>query len=192
MVRQHQQPRRRFAGAGLGGVDQGDGAGAGGTDGVPSWGDEVTEWYARGGGRVKEEGETSGPLHLVEAFERTSPPERYGARRSGRRGSGVCLGWRPLCGKVGRARAPGEEFPRTRHGPYWIGAGKGVHLMASALDLQGELERLRAELAERRATIPAHTVRVHQMAQLEDLEDRVRELEERLSQGGEGPQGGDR
>ena len=64
--------------------------------------------------------------------------------------------------------------------------------MASALDLQGELERLRAELAERRATIPAHTVRVHQMAQLEDLEDRVRELEERLSQGGEGPQGGDR
>ena len=53
-------------------------------------------------------------------------------------------------------------------------------------ELRAELERLKAELVERRATLPAHTVRVHQMAQLEDLEDRVRELEERLSAGGEG------
>lgn len=44
-----------------------------------------------------------------------------------------------------------------------------------------ELQRLRAELAERRATIPAHTVRVHQMAQLEELEERVREAEERAA-----------
>lgn len=61
--------------------------------------------------------------------------------------------------------------------------------MTNDQGLQIELERLRAELAERRATIPAHTVRVHQMAQLEDLEDRVRELEERLSAQGEGSRG---
>ena len=53
--------------------------------------------------------------------------------------------------------------------------------MAEESGLRRELERARAELAERRATIPAHTVRVHQIAELEALEDRVRELEERLA-----------
>ena len=54
--------------------------------------------------------------------------------------------------------------------------------MTNDQGLQIELERLRAELAERRATIPAHTVRVPQIAQLEGLEDRVRELEKRLEE----------
>jgi hypothetical protein len=53
--------------------------------------------------------------------------------------------------------------------------------MGEERELRAELERARTRLAERRATIPAHTVRVHQIAELEDLEDRVRELEKRLA-----------
>jgi len=59
--------------------------------------------------------------------------------------------------------------------------------MAKEHPLEQELLHLRAELAERRATIPAHTVRVHQMARLEELEERVREAEERLAALRSGP-----
>ena len=54
--------------------------------------------------------------------------------------------------------------------------------MGDERELQAELARVQAQLGERRATIPAHTVRVHQIAELEELEDRVRELERRLAQ----------
>ena len=48
--------------------------------------------------------------------------------------------------------------------------------------LKAELGRLRAELEERRRNLPAHSVRVHQLAAVEDLEERVAELERRLGQ----------
>ena len=62
--------------------------------------------------------------------------------------------------------------------------------MGDRRDPQEQLERVRAELEERRRTLPAHSVRVHQMAELEDLEERVRELERELARG-EAPKGGE-
>lgn len=59
--------------------------------------------------------------------------------------------------------------------------------MATEQFLEQELQRLKAELAERRAALPAHTVRVHQMAQVEALEEQVRTAEERLARLGRRP-----
>ena len=43
-----------------------------------------------------------------------------------------------------------------------------------------ELARAEADLAEQRASMPAHTVRPAQLQELEDLEDRVDDLRARL------------
>lgn len=39
--------------------------------------------------------------------------------------------------------------------------------------LRTELQRLRAELEERRANVPAHTIRPHQILILEEIEERI-------------------
>jgi len=49
-------------------------------------------------------------------------------------------------------------------------------------DLEKELARLRAELAERRASLPAHSIRPHQLLALEELAERIEELARRLGQ----------
>lgn len=83
-----------------------------------------------------------------------------------------------------------SDCPDTAVGRYWVVGESGVPWadnphggrdMATEQSLEQELLRLRAQLAGRRATLPAHTVRVHQLAHLEELEERVREAEERLA-----------
>jgi hypothetical protein len=49
-----------------------------------------------------------------------------------------------------------------------------------AQELRDKLERLRAELAERQASIPIHSVRPHQLIEIEELEEEIAELEKRL------------
>lgn len=49
--------------------------------------------------------------------------------------------------------------------------------------LAEELGRLRAEREERRASLPAHSLRPHQLLTLERLDERIAELEERLGSG---------
>ncbi len=46
--------------------------------------------------------------------------------------------------------------------------------------VEAELERVRAELAERRASLPAHSIRPHQLLAIEDLEERLASLEKEL------------
>jgi len=46
--------------------------------------------------------------------------------------------------------------------------------------LEKELALLHAELRERRANLPAHTVRPHQLLALEDLEVRIAEVRRQL------------
>jgi len=52
----------------------------------------------------------------------------------------------------------------------------------TAEELQKELARVREELADRRKSMPAHSVRPWQLAELEELEDRERELRRSLSE----------
>jgi hypothetical protein len=47
-------------------------------------------------------------------------------------------------------------------------------------ELQEELKRLRAELEERRGSLPAHSVRPHQILAIESLEERIAEVALRL------------
>ena len=51
--------------------------------------------------------------------------------------------------------------------------------------LERELALLQAELRERRANIPAHTIRPHQLLALEELEVRIAEVRREL--GAEAP-----
>ncbi len=51
--------------------------------------------------------------------------------------------------------------------------------------LREELARLRKELEERRGSLPAHSVRPHQLLRIEELEDRIAELEALLGPGEE-------
>lgn len=46
--------------------------------------------------------------------------------------------------------------------------------------LQDELARLRRELEERRASLPAHSIRPHQLLVLEELEEKIADLSRRL------------
>lgn len=46
--------------------------------------------------------------------------------------------------------------------------------------LEAERARLTAELRERKANIPAHTIRPHQILLLEELEERIAEIEKKL------------
>ena len=47
-------------------------------------------------------------------------------------------------------------------------------------DLEAGLAQLRARLAERTASIPIHSVRPHQLIEIEELEDEIAALESRL------------
>jgi len=47
-------------------------------------------------------------------------------------------------------------------------------------DLEAKLEQLRVTLAEREASIPAHSIRPHQLIQIEELEDEIAALETQL------------
>ena len=46
--------------------------------------------------------------------------------------------------------------------------------------LQDEIHRLKAELAEREAALPAHSVRPHQFMAIEALEDEITRKQEEL------------
>ena len=46
--------------------------------------------------------------------------------------------------------------------------------------LRARIQELEAELAEREAALPAHSVRAHQLAEIEDLEDQIAGLKEEL------------
>jgi hypothetical protein len=48
--------------------------------------------------------------------------------------------------------------------------------------LERELSRLRGQLEERRASIPIHSIRPHQLIEIEELEEAIQELEARLAQ----------
>jgi archaellum component FlaC len=46
--------------------------------------------------------------------------------------------------------------------------------------LEERLRRLRAELEERKSSIPIHSIRPHQLIQIEELEEEIEELEKEL------------
>jgi hypothetical protein len=50
--------------------------------------------------------------------------------------------------------------------------------------LCAELERLRAEVEERKKCLPAHSVRPHQVLAIEELEERIAEVARRLGADG--------
>jgi len=51
------------------------------------------------------------------------------------------------------------------------------------VNLRAELERLRAELEDRRRRLPAHSIRPHQLLAIEELEERIARLERSLQEG---------
>jgi hypothetical protein len=51
----------------------------------------------------------------------------------------------------------------------------------SAESLKERLARLEAELADREAALPAHSVRPHQLIEIEDLEAEIADLRQRIS-----------
>lgn len=51
------------------------------------------------------------------------------------------------------------------------------------MNLRAELERLRAELEDRRRRLPAHSIRPHQLLAIEELEERIARLERSLQEG---------
>ncbi len=48
-------------------------------------------------------------------------------------------------------------------------------------DLEIKLSQLKARLTERKASIPAHSIRPHQLIEIEDLEEEIAEIENRLN-----------
>jgi len=48
--------------------------------------------------------------------------------------------------------------------------------------LEDRLRKLRAELEERNSSIPIHSIRPHQLIEIEELEEEIGELEKRLEQ----------
>lgn len=46
-------------------------------------------------------------------------------------------------------------------------------------DREQELRRLEADLADRQAALPAHSIRPHQLIEIEDLEERIADLRRR-------------
>ena len=48
--------------------------------------------------------------------------------------------------------------------------------------MERELNQLREQLKERRASIPIHSIRPHQLIEIEELEEAIQELEVRLAQ----------
>lgn len=47
--------------------------------------------------------------------------------------------------------------------------------------LQEEISRLKAELAEREAALPAHSIRPHQLMAIENLEEEISRKQEKLN-----------
>jgi hypothetical protein len=52
---------------------------------------------------------------------------------------------------------------------------KGIHEI-----LRKEIESLKAELQERKLSLPAHSIRPHQWLVVEELEDKIHKLEEKV------------
>ncbi len=48
-------------------------------------------------------------------------------------------------------------------------------------DLEEELAKLKAELKERELSLPAHSIRPHQLSAIEELENQIRSLQDQLS-----------
>jgi chromosome segregation ATPase len=48
--------------------------------------------------------------------------------------------------------------------------------------LLGEIEILKDELQEREKSLPAHSIRPHQLIAIEELEEKIRTLQERVKQ----------
>ena len=48
--------------------------------------------------------------------------------------------------------------------------------------LEDKLRQMRAELEERKSTIPIHSIRPHQLIEIEELEEEIEELEKKLAQ----------
>jgi hypothetical protein len=48
--------------------------------------------------------------------------------------------------------------------------------------LKARLEHLQAELKERKRSIPIHSIRPHQLIEIEELEEEIEELERKLQQ----------
>jgi hypothetical protein len=48
--------------------------------------------------------------------------------------------------------------------------------------MEDRLGQLRAELQERRSSIPIHSIRPHQLIEIEELEEEIEELEKKLAQ----------
>ena len=48
--------------------------------------------------------------------------------------------------------------------------------------LEDKLRQMRAELEERKSSIPIHSIRPHQLIEIEELEEEIDELEKKLDQ----------
>jgi hypothetical protein len=49
--------------------------------------------------------------------------------------------------------------------------------------LEDRLRQLKIQLAERKRSIPIHSIRPHQLIEIEELEEEIEELETKLQQG---------
>ncbi len=50
----------------------------------------------------------------------------------------------------------------------------------SRANLEDRLLRLRAELKEREGSIPIHSIRPHQLIEIEELEEEIEEIEKKI------------
>ena len=57
-----------------------------------------------------------------------------------------------------------------------------MHPKEEVKKLLGEIEILKIELREREKRLPAHSIRPHQLLAIEDLEEKIHALEERVKQ----------
>ncbi|GAB6063740.1 histidine kinase [Deferrisoma palaeochoriense] len=55
-------------------------------------------------------------------------------------------------------------------------------------EIRREIQALRVEIADRRRRLPAHSVRPHQLWEIEELEERLAALERALREAEEGDQ----
>jgi polyhydroxyalkanoate synthesis regulator phasin len=53
---------------------------------------------------------------------------------------------------------------------------------AEVKKLRGEIEILKIELQDREKSLPAHSIRPHQLLAIEDLEEKIHALQERVKQ----------
>ena len=47
--------------------------------------------------------------------------------------------------------------------------------------LEQELQRLQAELEERKGSVPIHSIRPHQLIEIEELEEAIEEVQRKLA-----------